>query len=468
MSFFNVIQRMNEGKEAEVMAEITTTVDDVTTTSENPVVHVRMVHAGKIQLEYFDMDGFLGKGGIVLMFLKGKQLHHVPYPYLGEQRDEWNRRELELVNAGLPATLPVLWHNDRPLGEATTILRYLAKKLGEYGSDHLRDAYADMIVESLDCWRAELSTYIGKCMKSEHRDFETNNYWSSRLVYLQCLERMLKIQLARGGGPYTLARIPSWVDFFLWGNLWDDFRIHKEFKAWVDCELRVVDAQLSKVPDPPNGETESEVEVKSQPLPIEEHWSPSAPLSEGQKAVGDFWRDQRETLKARKQDLQRHSDLVNSYPFEAFPCLNAIWVGISGLPAVRAWSNEVETTDGVRLNFNEESSLSADKSSIGTHSALGSPQPEESREESRGPTSEASHHSAQVTTSEVQLKPDFWRSGDVVHSRYQVPERFPGEFPAWAQMTHYRPVNASRLVSRVPFRNRQEPKITQKKRYGLC
>ena len=42
-----MIQRMNEGKEAEVMAEITTTVDDVTTTSENPVVHVRMVHAGK-------------------------------------------------------------------------------------------------------------------------------------------------------------------------------------------------------------------------------------------------------------------------------------------------------------------------------------------------------------------------------------------------------------------------------------
>lgn len=248
MSVFQFFQRQNARKEstkpAQIVPEPTTTTGEAAADC-GEVVRVRLVHAGKIMLEYFDMDGFLGKGGIVLMFLKGKQLHHVPYPYLGEQREEWMRREVDLVNAGLPATLPVLWHNDVPLGEATTILRFLAKKLGEYGADHMRDAYADMLVESLDCWRAELSLGIAGCMKNEHVNLAKSGFWEARVVYLDCLERMLRVQMEKvAGGPFTFGATPSWVDFFVWGNLWDDFRIRQELRAWAQAQIKMAKVEV--------------------------------------------------------------------------------------------------------------------------------------------------------------------------------------------------------------------------------
>ncbi|KAL8431374.1 hypothetical protein ACSSS7_005312 [Eimeria intestinalis] len=104
---------------------------------------------GDLRLYVPHREPFLGEGGSVHMYLLGKQVRHT---VATDEAPSCTRDILALLEAGeVPSdsTMPLLIHEGRVVcGGPEVCLRYLAKKLGQYGGDHLRDALLDRLVNS--------------------------------------------------------------------------------------------------------------------------------------------------------------------------------------------------------------------------------------------------------------------------------------------------------------------------------
>ncbi|CDJ69760.1 hypothetical protein, conserved [Eimeria necatrix] len=89
----------------------------------------------------------------VHMYLLGKQVKH---SVATDEADECTRDVMALIEAReVPAdsTMPLLIHDGRVVcGGPEVCLRYLAKKLGQYGIDHMKDALQDRLLMDLNTW----------------------------------------------------------------------------------------------------------------------------------------------------------------------------------------------------------------------------------------------------------------------------------------------------------------------------
>eukprot|EP00923_Selenidium_pygospionis_P042717 GHVN01073779.1.p1 GENE.GHVN01073779.1~~GHVN01073779.1.p1 ORF type:complete len:669 (+),score=64.69 GHVN01073779.1:236-2008(+) len=116
---------------------------------------------GDLRVSYFNMGKFVGRGGALRFFLLGKQIKHKFDNVLIE---EWPQRKQQLLDSGeYPlGQLPTMKHNGRAMFETIPILRYLAKKIGEYGTNHFNDYITDLMCERVAYWRDEIMVTIGE------------------------------------------------------------------------------------------------------------------------------------------------------------------------------------------------------------------------------------------------------------------------------------------------------------------
>lgn len=101
---------------------------------------------GHLKLEYFKIGRFFGRGGKVRLFLMAKHIKHEFVEH--DISSDFVTRQQELIQSGASPTgqLPIIHHSNHIFCESHSILRYLAKRIGEYGSFALDDYQADMIV----------------------------------------------------------------------------------------------------------------------------------------------------------------------------------------------------------------------------------------------------------------------------------------------------------------------------------
>lgn len=113
------------------------------------ITFLPMRDIGDIVVQYFDIRRFLGRGGKIRLFLLAKQVKHSYEALLMNEETKLLQSHLRISGGSPTGQLPVITHRGQTLCETTAILRYLAKRIGEYGSSPYQDYLADMIVSNL-------------------------------------------------------------------------------------------------------------------------------------------------------------------------------------------------------------------------------------------------------------------------------------------------------------------------------
>ncbi|EEA08293.1 uncharacterized protein CMU_020370 [Cryptosporidium muris RN66] len=122
---------------------------------------ISVVDIGNITAHYYDIEKYVGCGGSIRFFLLCKQVKHnfVNIPLDSEDL----HHDLESVFDGkeIKYHLPVIIHQDNNLlYELLPSLRYLSRKIGEYGIDAYRDYVVDLLGERILKWRTQISLVI--------------------------------------------------------------------------------------------------------------------------------------------------------------------------------------------------------------------------------------------------------------------------------------------------------------------
>ncbi|CDJ56416.1 hypothetical protein, conserved [Eimeria maxima] len=211
---------------------------------------------GDLRLYVPHREPFLGEGGSVHMYLLGKQVKH---SVATDEAEECTRDVLALIEARhVPAdsTMPLLIHDGHVVcGGPEVCLRYLAKKLGQYGSDHLKDALQDRLLMDLNTWFNVQQAAIQSILSPDTmaRDAVSDYLKSRRHFYLEaekllsffnsknaCAQPGLETSLRastvsldasiRGPmdtrmQPFFLGEEDSLADYFLFSLIDDDQRI---------------------------------------------------------------------------------------------------------------------------------------------------------------------------------------------------------------------------------------------------
>eukprot|EP00922_Rhytidocystis_sp_ex-Travisia-forbesii_P046210 GHVS01068917.1.p1 GENE.GHVS01068917.1~~GHVS01068917.1.p1 ORF type:complete len:572 (+),score=142.60 GHVS01068917.1:238-1716(+) len=170
----------------------------------------------------------IGHGGAIRFFLLGKQIKHS----LVEVDDAtWqNEKHLFAQSHGLPSPeLPILSHNGIGFYGVAAVLRYLTKKLGEYGSDVRKDFVADVVTDKLASWRSSLDE-AAEVLLQGLSDPSLYGYISRRTSYFDEVENMLCYFTTNSestvqdiaASPFFTGNIPVVCDFYLFAILYDD------------------------------------------------------------------------------------------------------------------------------------------------------------------------------------------------------------------------------------------------------
>lgn len=216
---------------------------------------------GDLRLYVPHREPFLGEGGSVHMYLLGKQVRHT---VATDEAEECTRDILSLIETQqVPSdsTMPLLIHDGRVIcGGPEVCLRYLAKKLGQYGGDHLRDGLLDRLLMDLNTWFNVQQAAIQSILSAETLGKEAvNDYLRSRRhFYIEAekllaffnrkhtgnargptasldstlrgpvaatLDATMKSLVAGRGHPFFLGDEDSLADYFLFSLIDDDQRI---------------------------------------------------------------------------------------------------------------------------------------------------------------------------------------------------------------------------------------------------
>ncbi|OII73867.1 hypothetical protein cand_017930 [Cryptosporidium andersoni] len=122
---------------------------------------ISVVDIGNITAHYYDIERYVGCGGSIRFFLLCKQIKH---NFVNIPLDSENLyHDLESVFDGkeIKYHLPVIIHQDNNLlYELLPSLRYLSRKIGEYGIDAYRDYVVDLLGERILKWRTQISLVI--------------------------------------------------------------------------------------------------------------------------------------------------------------------------------------------------------------------------------------------------------------------------------------------------------------------
>ncbi|KAH8741196.1 hypothetical protein FG386_000103 [Cryptosporidium ryanae] len=119
---------------------------------------VSITDIGNVVAHYYDLGKYVGNGGAIRFFLLCKQIKHsfINIPLKDEKIDVKNYSPmLSVMDSGF--SFPLLIHNNKyHLYGTSSTLRYIAKKIGEYGIDTYRDYILDVFSEYLLEWRNSL------------------------------------------------------------------------------------------------------------------------------------------------------------------------------------------------------------------------------------------------------------------------------------------------------------------------
>eukprot|EP00922_Rhytidocystis_sp_ex-Travisia-forbesii_P054554 GHVS01080849.1.p1 GENE.GHVS01080849.1~~GHVS01080849.1.p1 ORF type:complete len:528 (+),score=111.03 GHVS01080849.1:268-1851(+) len=171
---------------------------------------------------------FAGQGGAIRFFLLGKQIKH---SFVEVDEASWhNEKHLFAQSHGLPSPeLPILSHNGIGFYGSTAVLRYLTKKLGEYGSDVRKDFIADVVTDKLTVWRAALDEASDVLLRGLSEP-ALYGYISRRTSYFDDVENILSYYTTNSeiigqdgsGSSFFTGNNPVMCDFYLFAILYDD------------------------------------------------------------------------------------------------------------------------------------------------------------------------------------------------------------------------------------------------------
>eukprot|EP00917_Polyrhabdina_sp_WS-2016_P009946 GHVP01021833.1.p1 GENE.GHVP01021833.1~~GHVP01021833.1.p1 ORF type:complete len:375 (+),score=36.69 GHVP01021833.1:114-1238(+) len=185
---------------------------------------------GTVEVHYFSLGKFVGRGGHIRLYLLLKCIKHstVDIP-VDEHWDEKKDSQYRNPSTNPDGTLPVVVHNDRYMSETHASLRYIAKKIGEYGANHQADYMADMVVDKLSYWRDEVQEAIQQCLQKQI----PKRYHEARGHFFTTHEMILQ----QNGVLGYLSDSPTWCDAVLAAILWDDMKLmedYPEMKNYLD------------------------------------------------------------------------------------------------------------------------------------------------------------------------------------------------------------------------------------------
>lgn len=115
---------------------------------------VSITDIGSVVAHYYDLGKYVGLGGAIRFFMLCKQIKH-SFVNISLNDDNINiGLYSSSLNQDSDFSYPLIIHNNKfHLFGTVPTLRYIAKKIGEYGIDAYRDYALDIFSESLSEWR---------------------------------------------------------------------------------------------------------------------------------------------------------------------------------------------------------------------------------------------------------------------------------------------------------------------------
>ncbi|OII73358.1 putative low complexity protein [Cryptosporidium ubiquitum] len=257
---------------------------------------VSITDIGSVVAHYYDLGKYVGLGGAIRFFMLCKQIKH---SFINISLNDEN------INIGVYSSsidqdsgfsYPLIIHNKKfHLFGTVPTLRYIAKKIGEYGIDAYRDYALDIFSETLSEWRnllllailekiseskifqdtkeevtesdlnssrmTNFSRNISKVIEDTKKTFGTaitddnyyNNYLKSRRKFFKSVEsilvnfsanpfiplkgEMIALDTTTTEGkeiPRQLCNCPSYCELFLFSIIYDDSVLIKENSKFLN------------------------------------------------------------------------------------------------------------------------------------------------------------------------------------------------------------------------------------------
>ncbi|KAF7458418.1 glutathione s-transferase [Cryptosporidium felis] len=185
---------------------------------------------GDLSVITFEHDAFVGNGGSLRFFLLGKQVRH---RFINVPLDEENPIPPFVDSSKVPlGDLPIVKLGDLTIFDEIPCLRYLSKKLGEYGRNYYVDFVIDDILLRCSRWRDILMDFIsGSKMEGLNQNDASNEYLSSISNYKILREQFYcefetLISCIGDTGPFIAEKNkPMICDFILFSILFDDISL---------------------------------------------------------------------------------------------------------------------------------------------------------------------------------------------------------------------------------------------------
>lgn len=183
------------------------------------------------RLHYFDLSpfgGLAGRGGAVrfLLLTTGTE-------FVEDVADlsTWSSHKQAAMDSGQTPTghLPVLHLDGQPLVEHLSIARLLAKRVGWYGQDEMKDYLADSLADAVS------TGFRPAALKGAFGSAEDKTTYltspQQRAHFYQVTENLLVRNEASGA--HTVGDSPSFADAVLFTVLWDDVAAHGEDEGLI-------------------------------------------------------------------------------------------------------------------------------------------------------------------------------------------------------------------------------------------
>lgn len=181
-----------------------------------------------VKFKYLGLpNGLSGRGGALRFFFLAAG---VPFEEDLIPMDEWYAGKKQAVTDSGEAplgVLPVVYIGGKKYLEHIATIRYIARRLGLYGSDAEADHAADAVGDEYPAFR---NAWVVALMSSD--DAEKAAYAAARPKYYDNLATIISV--AGGSGAHTTASGSlTHADALVFSILWDDSRVHgaDELKA---------------------------------------------------------------------------------------------------------------------------------------------------------------------------------------------------------------------------------------------
>lgn len=175
---------------------------------------------GDVNVKDLVRGRFVGSGGAIRFYLLAKQIKHT-FSAIDDATWAGQKYQLAQVTQMPFPELPILTHNGVGYYGSSATLRYLTKKMGEYGSDVRKDFVSDYVTSRLEPWRVHLDQAVETLLNSKP-DSTLFDYLSRRSAFYDEFETMLRHFTLTDGSAFFTGNNPVMCDVFLFAILYDD------------------------------------------------------------------------------------------------------------------------------------------------------------------------------------------------------------------------------------------------------